>query len=421
MACTNPFDAFRMATESLGEELYRRAYYRGIWLNLIPRGVYKQGTGLTQHTFTIGKSEPIDDTETWNAVRTSTGATDPAPCNTTWNEAYYGFEELTYNPEQFGLRGPVICQDDLIYNFNAERFLSAYLHALAMRSRRSIENRYLNLYSHFVPKNIADASFTFYAGGTGTVPTAGPSLCMEEADCELTQEMLDEVAIELNENGATDPNSDGWINLGEDGPVYPLYIGQRASQRILLNNADVRQDRRDADSGMGDRAEFFRRLGATRVIKNFRHVINLFPPRFIYNGATNCYIRINTWENDPAATKGTTQKINDDWKDAPYEAAYVLSPWVFHSEIVRPVNSAAGLNWMPKNYFGEWQWVTGGTQIYDEGGADVASSCYDPLKKLGRHFAEYKHAPRPIFPEFGRMIIFRRCPTTDFSCPTCAS
>ena len=37
MPCTNPFEAFRMATESLDEELYLRASYRGMMLNLIGR------------------------------------------------------------------------------------------------------------------------------------------------------------------------------------------------------------------------------------------------------------------------------------------------------------------------------------------------------------------------------------------------
>jgi len=417
MACDAPFDAFRLATEYLGEELYRRASYRGIWLNLIPREEYKRGAGLTLSSFTIGRSEPADDTETWPKVALTSGASYTGSCGVTWNDVNYGFDEVTYSPEQFGLRGPIICQDDLIYNFKAERFLEAYLQALSVRSMRSIENRYANLYTHFVPKNVADSSFTSYAAGTGVVPTGGPVLCMNEADCEITQEMLDTVAAELNENGTTNPNSSGWINLGEDGPLYPLYIGQNASARILLNNADLRQDARDADSSMGVEsagATLFKRIGATKRIKNFRHVINLFPPRYIYNGAIGCYVRINTWVMS-AGTKGYVAEINPDWKAAPFEGLWVLNPWVFHSEIVRPVNAAAGLNWMPKSYFGEWQWVVGGQEIDD--GVD----CYDPTKKLGRHFAEYKHAPRPIFPEFGRFIIFRRCPTTDYNCPTCVS
>lgn len=414
MACDTVFDAFRLATEYLGPELYRRASYQGIWTNLIQRDEYKRGAGLTLSTFVIGRSEPTEDEESWPKVAFSNG--NAGSCSTTFNEVNYGHCETTYSPEQFGLKGPTICQDDLIYNWNTERFLEGYLQALQKRSSRTIENRYLNLFAHFVPKNVADSSYTGYPAGTGVVPLTGPPLSsMNDADCQLTQEMLDHTAAELNEDGATQPNSNGWIQLGEDGPIYPLYIGQEASQRILKNDSGLRQDYRDAFSGAGDLAPLLRRIGASRVIKNFRHIINLFPPRYQYNTVGQDYVRVNTWVMS-ACSQGYVAEINPAWRTAAFEAAFVLSPWVFRSEVIRPVNSAAGLNWEPKNYFGEWKWVVGGSKITDAG-----ADCYDPVDKLGRHFAEYKHAPRPIFPEFGRMIIFRRCPNADYQCTLCAS
>lgn len=409
MSCATPFDAFRVATESLGQELYRRASWRGVWLNLINRGEYTKGTGLTQSTFTVERSEPTSDTEAWVAVQTN-----PNACNVTWNDTVVGHTERTYSPEQFGLRGPVICQDELIYGFRAEAFLEAYLTQLTKRSRRSIENRLQNTFQHFVPKHrahSADAG-TQYAAGTGAAPSGATINGVPVATCQLSQEMLDEIAAQLNEEGASDPDSSGWINLGDDGPIYPLLIGQRASQEIQLNNSELRQDFRWAEP-----MALLKRLGATRVIRNFRHVINLFPPRFNFVG--NQYVRVNThiMENK---SKGQGAEINPDWRAAAYEGAFVMNPWVFQEEIVRPVNSAAGLNWLPKDYMGEWQFITGGKEITDnteQGGTD----CYDPTKKLGRHFAEYKHANKPIFPAYGRMILFKRCEVTDFDCTTCSS
>ena len=420
MSCTSPFDAFRLATESLNDELYRRASYRGIWLNLVPRGTYKSGTGLTQSTFTIGRSEPTSDEETWARITgSSVGCNSPGvsgssgSCSVCWNDTQWGYKEQTYSPEQFGLRGPIICQDDLIYNFQASRFLEAYIGALEKRSRRSIENRLMNIFAHIVPKHVASASFPKFDGGTftnGVAPTSPSLVGITPPTSELTQEMLDNVAVDLNELGASDANSEGWINLGDDGPIYPLYISQEASQDIQLNNAELRQDYRWAEP-----MALLKRMGATRVIRNFRHVINLFPPR--YNFLAGNWIRIPTWVMSgvaPAASKGNVAIINPQWKTAAYEAAFVLNPWVFHSEIVQPVNAAAGLNWTPKNYMGEWTFMTGGQEI-DE------AACYDPTKKLGRHFAEFKAAARPIFPEYGRMLLYRRCPVTSFGTVTCAS
>lgn len=154
----------------------------------------------------------------------------------------------------------------------------------------------------------------------------------------------------------------------------------------------------------------FQRVGANRVIKNFRHIINLFPPRYSYAGGA--YTRIPTWVMN-AGTGGTVAEINPSWQAADYEGAWVLTPWVFHSEIVKPVNAMAGLTWAPKNYMGEWQFITGGQNISE-------TYCFDPLEKLGAHFAEYKHAPKPIFPTFGRFIVFKRCLGAGYNCTACS-
>ena len=37
MACTNVFNAFAVATESLAQDVYKRASYRSMWLNMIER------------------------------------------------------------------------------------------------------------------------------------------------------------------------------------------------------------------------------------------------------------------------------------------------------------------------------------------------------------------------------------------------
>lgn len=397
MACPTPFDAFRLATESLGHELYRRASFRDIMLNIVPRGTYPKGTGLTQSTFVVERTEPTEDEETWNNITLSDGGSYTGSCGTTYNPVEVGFTESTYSPEQFGLSGPTICQDDLIYNFRAESFLEAYLQQLEKRNKRSVSNRLLKRYIDLVPKTVAGPGAETYNQSTLSLP---------QSVCQLDQEMLDKVAAELNESGASDPNSGGWIDIGDEGPIYPLYIGQIMSKRLILDNAEIRQDYRWASP-----LEVIKRVGATRVLGNFRHIINLFPPR--YNYSAGAYHRVNTWVMS-AATKGKKAEINPEWLAASHEAALVLNPWVMTEEIVMPVNSAAGLNWTPKNYFGEWRFVTGGKDITPTG------DCFDPLHKLGRHFAEYKHAIKPIFPTYGRWIVYARCPVENFPCATCS-
>lgn len=399
MACTNVFDAFAVATEDLDQEVFKRASHLNFWLNLIQRGEYPQGVGLTRTVFTAGRQEPNDDTETWAAITLADGSNAGA-CATTYNDAAFGYNATTYSPEQYGLKGPVICKDDLIFSHNVEEFLRIYLNAISIRARRSWENRYEELYIAFSSKAICDNTFT--------VGAAGATLTQDIATSALTQEMLDAVAVTLIQRGATEPDNQGWINLGEAGPVFPIYIGLEMSNQLATNNADLRSDIRAADTGAGKGAMLMQRLGANREIKNFRHVPRIFPPRYTYNGTT--YTRVNTFE-DTAGTKGTVSTVTAAYLAAPYEAAIVASPWVFKSEIVRPVNSAASLTWSPTNTMGEWQFVVG-AEKWD-------TDCPDPLQKYGRHYAEFKHAPKPLFPEYGVTIIYKRCPLNSFTTVYC--
>lgn len=409
--CDTPLDAFRIATEYLPNDIYKRASWRDIAMNLVPRGMFTRGKGITHSVFTVGRSFPTTDLPDFEQIELTEGAL-VDPCSTTYQDVPVGLNEDTYGPEKFGWKGPVICQDKLIYEHNTDAFLMAYIQAITKNTIQTINNRLFAIYDHYVPKFIANETAENEVGGTGHPPQdplAG--LTLAESECELTQEMLDSIAAELNEEGATEPNSNGWITLGDDGPAYPLQIGQLASKRIQLNNAELREDYRQAYSTDSSLANpFLKRIGATRVIGNFRHVINLFPPRYTYAGGT--YVRVPTWIM-PAGTKGQVGTINPAWRTAPFEGARVLSPWVFHDEIVQPVNSSAGISFPYKTYMGDWKFIVGGNNI-------ATTHCFDPLGKYGAHFAEYHHAAKPIFPIFGRLIIFRRCALGTFECPTCS-
>lgn len=410
MACT-PFDAFRIATEHLDRDIYQRASWQDVWINLINRGTRPKGIGLTRSTFTIGRSEPTTDEPEFEAVSVTDGETYTGACGTTYNDVEVGFTEHTFSPEKFGWKGIIVCQDDLMIAHRMDDFLMKYVPAMTKNTRKTIGNRMAAIYTHYVPKAVVGTSMTFDTGGTGA-PPASPVIELDKATCYLDQEHLDYTAAVLNEEGAMEPDTNGWITLGEDGPIYPLYIGQEASAQILVQNSDLRQDRRDADSGLGNAAMLFKRIGATKVIKNFRHVINLFPPRYTYNDGTGRYTRVPTWLMS-ATTKGKRGVINPAWRAADYEGLYVLTPWVFQSDIMQPQSTVGDMNWSSKSYVGEWEFITGGREICED-------DTYDPRKKLGRHFAEFWHDPKPMYPEYGRSIVFKRCLSQQFPCTACS-
>lgn len=476
-ACTAIADQLRAKSEDLSETLYVRASWRDPWLGLVPRGNYDKGTGYVRSSFQIGRSEPSTDEESWQTIQKLSDNASGA-CALTYNQTYNGFHEDQYKPEMFGLMGPLVCQDDFTMYWKSAEFWEKYFQALEKRNRKSVINRLGNIYRQYVPKAAANSSFTFVAGDVATQPAPQvvdlSGLAASPPTSELTQEMLDATAQELLEEGADEPNSNGWITQGPQGAVFPLLIGQNMSNRLFLNNSELRTDLNQSFQGWGEANPVIKRMGASGILKNFRHVINRFPARWAlmrtgeqlnytstglnsttgvqqYIQATiagavatftvkllsdnstvttftataaggQAYVRIPTWTQSTQsadATKGQVAVVNGVWRDAAvanYESVEVLNPWVMTEEVLMPVNSMPGMKLKPQNYFGEWNFVTGNDALLGIGGC---TGITDPLHKQGRHFAEYRHALHPIFPLFGRLILFIRCPSS-FDTITCS-
>lgn len=420
MACPVPFDGFVQHSEDFLDSVYREPSPNTFFNDLIPRSEYLHGAGLTRSVFTTGRSLPTSNTPDFEAVQLTEGETYTGACGTTYNEVLVGFYKRDYSPEKFGWKGPVICSDDLIYSWQVNSFIPAYVSQLSMNSKWTIHFRYKSIYDHYIPKGVVcpegAETFALVDGGTG-VPGQAPVLTLPVSEGELTQDVLDELALQLIYQGADiDPMSDGWITYGNEGPLFTLDIDAKLSQQIFKNNSERRTDLRFAWEGAKDMSPLLRRLLAGRQLGNFRHLPNPYPTRYTYAGGA--YTEVDTWEVDTSATKGspTAMKPTDAWLNAPYVGTRVLSPNVFTDEIVRPVNSAGGLTWPAKSYMGEWKFVTGGNNIQATG----STLCEDPFEKLARHYAEFQHASRPVKPNHAALIISRRC-VDSYECVSCSS
>lgn len=437
--CATNFDVLRARTEDLGPALYLRASWQDPWLSMIPKETYPEGAGYERSSFQISRSEPASEEETWNAIQPITSNADGA-CAVTYNQAYVGMHEDKYKPENFGLVGPLICQDDLPMYWRSKDFWQKYFMQLEIRNRKSVINRLGNVYRQYVPKASANSNFAFSPGDIATQPAPSVvDMTVFEANLptsQLMQGMLDETALQLMQAGAMQPNSNGWITLGESGPIFTLYIGAAMSNQLLLNSSEFRQDYNASYMGFKEANPVIQRLGGSRVIKNFRHLINLFPARWTnatWNSGTHAFnndaapgnplLRVPIWNTSIPGSglqnKGSNVTLNTQWNDpaiAMYESAEVMSPWVFTEEPIKPINSVAGMKWNVQNYFGEWAFVIGNDALV---GFDDCVGIQDPMHKRGRHFAEYRHANHPIFPDFGRMILFKRC-ANSYDTVTCS-
>lgn len=404
------FDAMAVASESLGTDIHRKATHSSVWMNLIPRATFKGGSGFVQTTFTAENSLPTDDTESWTTLASSSLSDGESGnvglCSTTWNDVNLGYSTRTYQPENYALRGPILCSTDLIFEHNISNFLSSYVQELTKRAKFTLENKFQNVYAKLAQKvaiagSGTSAAVTVSAGGNDVEShTTAASNSLGAITVDLEQDHLDLLAQELIEGGATEGDSNGWITLDAEGPVFPILIGMEASNKLAKNNVELRSDLRYAEPN-----QLLKRIGASRILGNFRHVVQVMPMRYTYDSSTGAYTRINQYV-ESGATKGKKYAINSSWKTATHEAAVILNPAVYTAEAVRPVTAAGGLSWSPQNYNGEWKWVTGLNNISDSTTAVTAGT--DPFQKMGRHFCEYMFAMKPVRPDDGMVIIFER-------------
>lgn len=438
MACPSPFDALRLRVEDLGPQLYQRATWLDPWLNLIPREEYPPGAGLTRSAFEIGRSEPTSEEETWPSIASGMG-TDTSggssgsflgSCAKSFTDVQVGYIEKQYGPEAFWLRGPLICQSDLTLHWNSRDFWNKYFMRMEQRNTRSIVNRIQNVYGSFSTKVVGnvDGTVTTTAGSAYSGTTQGAALNLGTAStptCGLDQTLLDSQVHPLVLSGATAEDSGGWITSLGSGPVFPLLIGIDASNQLALNNADLREDLRFSYEGYGETAQILLRLGASRVIKNYRHVITATPPRWGITDSSGVLYRISPWimqygNTDTGFGKGYVAVPNPAYLNpgiAAVEGAMILTKWAMTEEVLRPISEVNGAKWSAQDYYGEWKFVTGNDALL---GMDGCTGLADPFHEYGRHFAQFKHAFKPVFPDFARLFLFLRCPNQQTTCLTCS-
>lgn len=404
--------AMKTATESLGPEVHRKATYNSVWLNALPKGSFPLGRGLTQTSFTIENSLPTNDELAWEKiVNSSTSGTaanmgaDGGLCDRSWNDVEWGFSEQNYSPERISIRGPVVCKD-MKYHHNVSQFLNAYVAEIGKHSKRILENKLQNEYMG-KGRQVTLSGTTSSAAALNDEAVTNKAISDSSNTLNDTVELLpahlDQLAIKLIESGATEGDSGGFVELGPNGPVFPLIIGMEAAHNLLKADDNIRADYRHASG-----SELLKRIGADKVVGNWRLIVVTNPPRFKRNSGGTGYDRISERValSSSELTAGSGTKINPNYTgkdisdgDGVYEAAIALVPSVM-KQLVVPASVPNNLGFSPDSYSGDWKFVTGAYK-FDSGSADE-------LDSKGRHFGTYEMAFEPIFGDHGATVLFKR-------------
>jgi len=153
------------------------------------------------------------------------------PCDVSLVPSATGYTKWTYYPEKYEMSGILLCRSDLGLNWNTAEFWASYFTQMERRGAKSQINRLMNAVMHFVPKAAATAASEFtwtewdkgalpVGGASYPTPTLNQSTPAEVTYCELEQNMLDAAVEEMIYAGATEPDSDGFITMGTDGPIW---------------------------------------------------------------------------------------------------------------------------------------------------------------------------------------------------------
>jgi hypothetical protein len=388
-ACSE-LTAFRIATESLDQEITRstRLGRPMFFRNMFPKSTFVQNQGTTRSTFTIKPSEPADDQSLWTNITVSGGITVPG-CSPTYEDIGVDFFERTYGPKRRDFRGPIICREHLQFQHAIDDFIEGYVDELGQVMARTwefgIRGDVMRLGDWFV-----DGTKTT---GPNAVLTAG------RAYQGLSQDLLDDMAVDLINTGASPNGNGGYVFEGDAGPIYPLYIDMRDSANILKANSTIRDDARFASMGKDADGVFslWKAIGASRIIGNFRHITTNIAPRFNFTGGV--YVPVSPFKD--ITQIGTDQEtLTDAYKNAGFAGAMVPLPEGMTIEVVKP--QRAGLDFEAANYNGEWDFITGGERICNP-------AVYDPRHEKGRHFAAIAYAARPKRIHSMKTIIYKRC------------
>lgn len=409
MACPSAFLSIEQATESLGTELHQTSSPATPFYNSVPRGMFKKNSGVTQTTFTIGRSEVLGKALGWNAISASGNITTGAACADTFLDVAMGFDTATFAPKALHLKGPDLCADQFTFQHQPAKFMGRYVALLANYVKRKVDVEFRDQYVRFGNKlSILNGAFSnagaFIQSGTATNPTVEPT-------SQLTWAFLDAVAARMIRDGATSGDSGGTIEIGPFGPIFEIHIGLEALQALMANVPAIYTGFNYAYMGKGKDSPTQLAVGQSITIKNWKFIPTTHPPRANFTGGI--VTEVEAFVSTAASGGGTKSIENSVYTNADLEYAIIPHLDTFTANIVSPDD--AGLDFDPRSWTGNWKFVTGSSRTMLP-----AAACFDPLMKWGAHFSEYMYAPEPVRPEFAWTLMFRRCSTTQ-AVASCAS
>lgn len=335
--------------------------------------------GETISVLTYERSVPTSAEPTWSDVAVVDGAEGGA-CLPSATKVSIASTTRNYNLKRRVLEGPDFCAEEFRTVFSLGDQLNSIMGVLSEYSRTEWDIRDRHEYFRLCKRKVV-------AGATpaesNTSATTYPAFC---ASSILTQGLLDRLKLKLIRDGAAASA------MGKDNgaPVLTLVTSAEASDRLIRDNADIRQDLR-----WGQPNELLRSIGVERSFRGFFHVIDAFPRRFTC--AAGVYTEVAAFSTT-AATKGNKTEVNPSYETATHEESFIFDPEVFHQLVPEPVvKPAADFRFDPISYMGSWKVQ------------NIPDRVCNPDGNILYHRGILAAGSKPVHPERGVAIVHLRC------------
>lgn len=233
-----------------------------------------------------------------------------------------------------------------------------------------------------------------------TETTSGTTMPAVAATSTINQDILDDLYTRIVQDGG---GEEAYAQK-QGSPVITALMSMQAHRQIIRQDDSVRNDFRWADSGKGDGAILLQSWGIDRTYGGFMHCIDNKMPRFDFVGGA--------WVERPfyvnvATTIGNSAQVNPAYINAEYEDLYLWHPDVIHRQVPKPLGSVgADTTGRAVNFNGEVYWL------------NIPDKTDNPFSDIGFWAAKLYAAYKPMKPQYGYVVRFKRCPrVASTDCP----
>ena len=433
----------------IGKDIHAETLHTSPWIDLIKQTNFPDQSGYNLTTLIYDRAIPVSTANTpdattagdtdlsvgggadWTSIAATTGtdsfagaathlqntadamATENGPTTVNGTSYIHFAKKLRqYNISKAAIESPRIAIEDLRFAAHRADQLRAMMGLLSEATRYTWENRYRDEFERLAGNLVSctttgtvirdtvdgdndgtsDDSFSgvsLHAGvshSTLDLADSGASQADISPTANISNAILDKVYYRLVRSGAGN-NAYGREN---GRPVFALVCSSEASYQ-LQTEAGFRDDVRYNNAKVSD---LIAPLGVEKSFRGFYHLCDDLAPRFTL--CTGALTRVLPY----TVADGITSLNDTAYEAADYEAAYIIHPDVMESQIPSPLGNTGGISFDPVSYKGDFKWL------------NIQDAVINPDGTIGFFRGILASASKPIKPDFGYVILFKRTSTT---------